>query len=193
MLGMGHVSGDKDGTLEYAVKTKGLYRYLVNDDDGSWSTSHSVRNVRVMSSGNGSMHVYHNEFMTIRGETIGPEFGIGHCLEQAASADTPIMLLKSLVGIFCHREVQDMISMGGRMLDIKTVLLAGHQAIPNQTLSDGTQACSTTQTLLTPSRSLPSLTSTTPMRHRTKLQGSFGGKGTKIDTTLPMPRCMSGI
>ncbi len=57
MLGMGHIAGDSDGTLEYAVKTKGLYRYLVNDDDGSWSTSDSVRNVRVMSSGNGDMHI----------------------------------------------------------------------------------------------------------------------------------------
>ena len=98
MLGMGRVAGDTDGTLEYAVNTKGLYRYLVNDGDGSWATSRSVRNVRVMSSGNGDMHVYHNEFFTVRGDTIGPEFGIAHCLEEASASETPIMLLKSCIG-----------------------------------------------------------------------------------------------
>ena len=36
MLGFGHVYGDMDGTLEYAVRTKGLYPYLINDDEGGW-------------------------------------------------------------------------------------------------------------------------------------------------------------
>lgn len=94
MLGMGHIDGDKDGTLEYACKHKKLYPYLI-DGDQNWTTSSRVRNVRVMND-NGSMHVYHNEFMTVRGETIGPELGIGHTLED--SIDGPIMLLKSCIG-----------------------------------------------------------------------------------------------
>lgn len=95
MLGMGAVSGDKDGTLDYAVHTKHLYPYLV-DDNGSWTTSQRVRNVRVMSL-NDTMHVYHNEFLTVRGDTIGPEIGIGHCLEESIDG-APIMLLKSCIG-----------------------------------------------------------------------------------------------
>ena len=91
MLGFGHVHGDTDGTLQYAVRTKGLYRYLINDDDdGKWVTSNSVRNVRVMSSGNGAMEVYHNEFLTVRGDTIGPELGIGHFLEHSSSSSNPL-------------------------------------------------------------------------------------------------------
>ena len=128
MLGMGHIAGDSDGTLEYAVKTKGLYRYLVNDDDGSWSTSHSVRNVRGMSSGNGDMHVYHNEFLTVRGETIGPEFGIGHCLEEAASVDTPIMLLKSCIG---NRSLGwDLLPPGSPRYDFNGRTYAGYKDSP---------------------------------------------------------------
>lgn len=101
MLGMGHVHGDKDGTLEYAVQTKHLYPYLVVDDKNKvgpvWRTSSTVRNVRVMSVGP-KMHVYHNEFLTVRGDTIGPELGIGHALEHDEDDDCPIMLLKSCIG-----------------------------------------------------------------------------------------------
>ena len=122
MLGMGAVHGrDRDGTLEHACYVKKLYPYLIvngdntdnNSDDASlpqWTTSTTVRNVRVMNGGKqGEMHVYHNEFMTVRGDTIGPELGIGHVLEQAAAAvaasdnpqqqqQQPIMLLKSCIG-----------------------------------------------------------------------------------------------
>lgn len=59
MLGMGHVHGDKDGSLEYAVQKKKLYPYLV-DDQGHWMTSDRVRNVRVMDGRDGKMHVFHN-------------------------------------------------------------------------------------------------------------------------------------
>lgn len=132
MLGMGHVNGDKDGTLEYAVHAKGLYRYLVSsDDDGDWATSNSVRNVRVMSSGSGGMHVYHNEFLTVRGDTIGPELGIGHCLEQFSSSSastTPIMLLKSCIG---NRSLGwDLLPPGSPRYDFNGRTYAGYKDSP---------------------------------------------------------------
>jgi hypothetical protein len=98
MLGMGRIHGDQDGSLDYAVRTKHLYPYLVGDDNDSdhWTTSSTVRNVRVMSVAQ-HMHVYHNEFLTVRGDTIGPELGIGHCLEEASDS-SPVMLLKSCIG-----------------------------------------------------------------------------------------------
>jgi len=94
MLGMGKVQGG-DGSLEYAVKEKGLYPYLINDD-GTWTVQKDVRNVRVMGSGDGPSRLFNNEWMTITGKTIGPEIGIGHILGGAP--DAPVMLLKSCIG-----------------------------------------------------------------------------------------------
>ena len=124
MLGMGHVAGDKDGTLEYACKHKKLYPYLI-DGDGNWTTSSRVRNVQVMCA-NDSMHVFHNEFMTIRGDTIGPEFGIGHCLED--SMDGPIMLLKSCIG---NRSLGwDLLPPGSERYDFGDKTYAGYKDSP---------------------------------------------------------------
>ncbi len=96
MLGFGKVGpADKPGTLEHAVKHKGLYPYLV-DDSGNWTVRNDVRNVRVMGSGTGDMRVFNNEWLTIKGRTIGPEIGIGHHLGNAIEA--PVMLLKSCIG-----------------------------------------------------------------------------------------------
>jgi Carbohydrate esterase, sialic acid-specific acetylesterase len=99
MLGMGTVEGDQEGSLEYAVTTKGLYPYLVdpNNDDGAdddrttsgpafvstakWKKEIDprVRNVFTMGSGTSPGRIIHNEWMTIQGcRTIGPEIGIGH-------------------------------------------------------------------------------------------------------------------
>jgi Carbohydrate esterase, sialic acid-specific acetylesterase len=95
MLGFGKVGGDKDGTLEHAVKEKKLYPYLV-DEAGNWTERKDVRNVRVMGSGTGGMRVFHNEWMTIKGRTIGPEIGIGHYLGHYINA--PVLILKSCIG-----------------------------------------------------------------------------------------------
>lgn len=94
MLGMGKVKGG-DGSLEYAVKEKGLYPYLV-DKSGDWTIRKDVRNVRVMGSGTGAMKVFNNEWMTVKGKTIGPEIGIGHVVGDAS--DAPVMILKSCIG-----------------------------------------------------------------------------------------------
>jgi hypothetical protein len=47
MVGAGRIAGDKDGSLEHAVKTKQKYPYLVGDTD-KWTIRNDVRNVRVM-------------------------------------------------------------------------------------------------------------------------------------------------
>jgi hypothetical protein len=42
------------------------------------------------------MQLFNNEWMTIKGKTIGPEIGIGHHLGNAITA--PVMILKSCIG-----------------------------------------------------------------------------------------------
>ena len=126
MLGLGHVNGNKDGTLEYAVHEKGLYPYLVDDQKKNWVTSDHCRNVRVMNGRDNKMHVYHNEFLTVRGETIGPEIGIGHCLES--SIDGPIMLLKSCIG---NRSLGwDLLPPGSPRYDYNDRTYAGYKDSP---------------------------------------------------------------
>jgi hypothetical protein len=92
-LEMGRVGGDKDGTLEHAVKTKGLYPYLI-DDEGNWTTRMDVRNVSVMV---GRKGIYRNEWLTVNKKgKIGIEIGIGNQL--GAALDAPVMILKSSIG-----------------------------------------------------------------------------------------------
>jgi hypothetical protein len=93
-LEMGAVKGDKDGALEKAVKSENLYPFLV-DDAGAWTTRMDVRNVSVMQKGD-NMNVYRNDWLTISGNKIGIEIGIGHHLGQAL--DEPVMVLKSSIG-----------------------------------------------------------------------------------------------
>jgi hypothetical protein len=60
MLGMGKIKGE-DGSLEYAVKQKKKYPYLV-DETGNWVERKDVRYVRVMQGRGGSgMQVFNNE------------------------------------------------------------------------------------------------------------------------------------
>ncbi len=96
MVGAGKVKdASKPGTLEHAVKSKGLYPFLV-DDAGNWTERKDVRNVRVMVGKKSPMDVHNNEWMTVKGNTIGPELGIGHVLGN--SIDDPVMILKSCIG-----------------------------------------------------------------------------------------------
>ena len=90
-LEFGKVAGNKDGTLEHAIKTEKLYPFLV-DDSGAWTTRKDVRNVSTMQ-GRG---VYRNDWLTISGGKIGIEVGIGHQLGNAI--DAPVMVLKSSIG-----------------------------------------------------------------------------------------------
>ncbi len=95
MLGFGKVGpAEKEGTLTHAVRSKGLYPYLV-EKDGNWTVRDDVRNVRVMGSGTGAMRLFNNEWMTIKGN-IGPEIGIGH--QVGDHVDAPVLILKSCIG-----------------------------------------------------------------------------------------------
>ena len=96
MLEMGNVAGDKDGTLEHAVKKEGLYPFLA-DDAGKWTTRQDVRFVAVMGSGGpGKTQVRKNEWLTVSGGKIGVEQGIGHHLGNAL--EEPVLILKSAIG-----------------------------------------------------------------------------------------------
>ena len=95
MVGMGKIAGG-EGALEHAAKVKNKYPYLV-DDAGKWTERKDVRNVRVMvGKKGGGMQLFNNEWLTVKGRTIGPEIGIGHCLGNAI--DAPVMILKSCIG-----------------------------------------------------------------------------------------------
>lgn len=109
MLGMGMVNGDKNGTLEYAVKEEHKYPYLI-DQAGNWTelddSAHSpVRHVFVMGSGNASFEkstIEQNMWLSAQNRTrIGPELGIGwalHNLSESTNANTKTLLLKSCIG-----------------------------------------------------------------------------------------------
>ena len=95
MLGMGKIKGG-DGSLEYAVKEKKKYPYLV-DESGNWVERKDVRYVRVMPGRSGGMQVFNNEWITVaKCKTIGPEFGIAHYVGDAI--EEPVLLLKSCIG-----------------------------------------------------------------------------------------------
>jgi len=98
MLGFGRIEPGRqgpEGSLSHAVREKGLYSYLI-DEDGAWTVRNDVRNVRVMGSGLGGMQVFVNDWLTIGQSNIGPEIGIGHYLGQAINE--PVLLLKSCIG-----------------------------------------------------------------------------------------------
>jgi len=96
-LEMGRVKGDKEGTLEHAVKNEKLYSFMV-DDEGAWTTRRDVRNVHTMGSGGprGRGGVRRNDWLTVSGGKIGIEQGIGHQL--GTYLDEPVLILKSSIG-----------------------------------------------------------------------------------------------
>ena len=49
-LEMGRVKGDKEGSLEHAIKEESLYSFMV-DDAGNWTKRMDVRNVHTQGSG----------------------------------------------------------------------------------------------------------------------------------------------
>jgi hypothetical protein len=96
LLGQSNMVGaGKTAALETAVKQNKKYPYLL-DEAGSWIVRQDVRNVRVMCSGAGPWKMYQNEWMTVSGNSIGPELGIGYPLGNAI--DAPVMILKSCIG-----------------------------------------------------------------------------------------------
>lgn len=124
MVGMGKITGP-EGSLEHAVKNKSLYPYLV-DESGNWSERKDVRNVRVMV-GKGGMQLFNNEWMTIKGKTIGPEIGIGHVVGNAV--DAPVMILKSCIG---NRSLGwDLLPPGSERFEADGKIYAGYKDSPD--------------------------------------------------------------
>jgi len=130
MLGMGKIAGG-DGSLENAVKTKKLYPYLV-DDAGNWTERKDVRNVRVMV-GKGGMQLFNNEWMTIKGKTIGPEIGIGHVVGNAV--DAPVLILKSCIG---NRSLGwDLLPPGSEPYEYDGKTIPGYRGTPENPKGNG--------------------------------------------------------
>lgn len=95
-LEFGKVKGDKEGSLEHAVKKENLYPFMV-DDAGNWTTRKDVRNLHVMGSGGpGKTSIKRDDWLTVSGGRIGIEIGIGHHLGNAL--DAPVLILKSSIG-----------------------------------------------------------------------------------------------
>lgn len=87
----------QSNTLEMGKVTDELktdYPFLA-DESGSWTTRQDVRNVSVMQKRD-NMNVYRNDWLTISGNKLGIEIGIGHQLGNAVEA--PVMVLKSSIG-----------------------------------------------------------------------------------------------
>jgi hypothetical protein len=95
MLGMGTIGNEDsgDGSLYFACHSKGLYPYLLNDDDGSqWKIREDVRYVFNLGNALGEGTIVHNEWMTVVGKTIGPELGIGNEVRVKTACTNNAML-----------------------------------------------------------------------------------------------------
>lgn len=101
MLGFGRV-GPKEtkGSLEYMIKEKGKYGFLV-DDDGKWTVRKDVRDVHVMDQRGvdyKDMEKFgdvKNDWLTVKGN-FGPELGFGHVMGHVL--DEPVLVLKACIG-----------------------------------------------------------------------------------------------
>jgi len=97
-LEMGKVKGG-EGSLEHAVKEEGLYPFMWDGDKNDWSTRKDVRYVHAQGSGGYNENkpgVRRNTWLTVPGNKIGIEQGIGHHLGNAI--DAPVLILKSSIG-----------------------------------------------------------------------------------------------
>lgn len=132
MVGLGKVGpATQDGTLEHAVRSKGLYAYLV-DEAGKWTERKDVRYVRVMS-GKGGMRLFNNEWLTVSGKHLGPEIGIGHVLGTAIEA--PVLLLKSCIG---NRSLGwDLLPPGSEPYEHQGKTVPGYRGTPENPKGDG--------------------------------------------------------
>ena len=146
-VGLGFITGDKPGTLETAVKGEKLYPFLV-DDAGNWVERKDVRNVQIMSGRGGGASVSHNEFMTVMGNTMGVEYGVGHPLGNAI--DAPVMILKSCIG---NRSLGwDILPPGSKKFladvkqrdgSVKKMVVAGYKEAPDMWDADAAKGIDT--------------------------------------------------
>ena len=127
MVGLGKITGG-DGSLDFAVKSKNKYPYLVGDD-GSWVERKDVRYVQYMQ-GKGQMR---NEWMKVGGKNMGPEYGIGHGLGNAIEA--PVMILKSCIG---NRSLGwDLLPPGSEPYEFEGKMQPGYRGTPGNPKGNG--------------------------------------------------------
>lgn len=127
MVGLGKVGGG-DGSLDFAVKTRKKYPYLVNDD-GSWLERKDVRFVQYMQ-GKGRLR---NEWMKVGGKNLGPEYAIGHGLGNAI--DAPVMILKSCIG---NRSLGwDLLPPGSEPYEFGGKTIPGYRGTPENPKGNG--------------------------------------------------------
>ena len=133
MVGLGKISGG-DTSLENAVKTKGKYGYLV-DASGAWAARPDVRFTRTMQ-GKGVMV---NDWMGIKGGTIGPEFGIAKHVGDAI--DAPVLILKSCIG---NRSLGwDLLPPGSKRFEEGGKVFAGYKDKPDSWAADPAKGTAT--------------------------------------------------
>ncbi len=132
MLGFGRV-GPKElnGTLEYMVKEKGKYPYLI-DDAGAWTTRQDVRYVHVMDQ-RGVDYKDMEKFGDVRNEwltpnkSFGPELGFGHVL--GTFHEEPVLLLKACIG---NRSLGwDLLPPGSERFEHEGKIYAGYKDVSN--------------------------------------------------------------
>lgn len=127
MVGLGKITGG-DGSLEFSVKSKGKYPYLVNGD-GSWLERRDVRFVQYMQ-GKGRLR---NEWLKVGGKSMGPEYAIGHGLGNAIEA--PVMVLKSCIG---NRSLGwDLLPPGSQPYEFGGKMIPGYRGTPDNPKGNG--------------------------------------------------------
>jgi hypothetical protein len=133
MVGLGKIAGG-EGSLENAVKTKNLYPYLV-DDAGAWVERKDVRFVRFMA-GKGPLN---NEWMTVKGAKMGPEYGIGHPVGNAV--DAPVIILKCCIG---NRSLGwDLLPPGSERYEFEGKLYPAYKERPDSWVMDAAKGIAT--------------------------------------------------
>lgn len=130
MLGFGRV-GPKEtkGSLEYMIKEKGKYGFLV-DDAGAWTTRKDVRNVHVMDQRGvdyKDMEKFSdvkNDWLTVKGN-FGPELGFGHVMGHVL--DEPVLVLKACIG---NRSLGwDLLPPGSERYEFEGKMYAGYKDV----------------------------------------------------------------
>ena len=127
MFGMGDVSPlTTKGTLEYLTKTEKRYPHLP-DEAGAWTARSDVRYVQVMPGKMGGMQVLHNEWLTVKGKTIGPEVQFGYIIGHVL--DEPVLILKSCIG---NRSLGwDLLPPGSERFTVDGKTYAGYKDTPD--------------------------------------------------------------
>ena len=125
MLGFGKIGPeDTKGTLEYLIKSQGMYPHLV-DDDGAWTQREDVRYVQVMHR-NDVMSELRNEWLHVNGN-IGPELQFGYVMGHVL--DEPVLLIKSCIG---NRSLGwDLLPPGSDGFEFEGRNYAGYKESPN--------------------------------------------------------------